>query len=504
MKMKIFGIFAAIAILIPLLFFYLFDQFVTSVGRETVKTWIRGEETAIAEGNLLSSVTKTQRILLSSEFVKGIVAYDISHSPPRSLIEFGEKPSLYIGQLTEQMQIHGNGFLRKQIFVSVPQAADIRIGFSVHSDRVETIFWITNLVFFSLFAAMGVTLLFLKRKEEERVRSFANQAGQASHDLTQPLFVLNSLASRFDNSTETLKTLKFVIGRITEIVEDLAPIKSKNRVQTIRNSHTTIEDQLRNLIAEKSVRAGHEIQISISVRGSLKIFEDSESDFLRVIANLVDNSIDAMTSSGRITVEIFEDQNELNVIIADDGKGIPAELIPRLGEQGLSFDKEFGTGLGLFGAKNYVRSLGGHVVIRSNLGRGTQVALKFPLKTQDKVLLTSDTELIILDDDLLCHQAWKTHFQNLEIENQISYFSKVDEFQEYLQTTDADQVFVFSDFDLQDSRDGVDVLSSNDLVNQGVLVTGRPRDPKVQEKAAASKVAVYDKGDLSKIPIEFI
>jgi signal transduction histidine kinase len=61
----------------------------------------------------------------------------------------------------------------------------------------------------------------------------------------------------------------------------------------------------------------------------------------------------------------------------DNGKGIPADVLSRSGEEGFSFGKSNGNGLGVHFAKRKMLEWGGDLQISSHAGRGTMVSLSF-------------------------------------------------------------------------------------------------------------------------------
>lgn len=64
------------------------------------------------------------------------------------------------------------------------------------------------------------------------------------------------------------------------------------------------------------------------------------------------------------------------VMIIDNGKGIPDQALPKIFENGFSHEKSFGTGLGLFHAKEYLEAWGGEIRIHSEEGVYTTVTIQ--------------------------------------------------------------------------------------------------------------------------------
>jgi signal transduction histidine kinase len=126
------------------------------------------------------------------------------------------------------------------------------------------------------------------------------------------------------------------------------------------------------------------------------------AQFETAILNLVINSRDAMTGSGRITIETRNvtvdpqyaaDNPELTpgpyvvIAVSDCGTGMTPAVLAR------AFDPFFttkevgkGSGLGLSQVYGFVKTAGGHVTINSELGVGTTVKLYLP-KSSDRPIM---------------------------------------------------------------------------------------------------------------------
>ncbi len=74
-------------------------------------------------------------------------------------------------------------------------------------------------------------------------------------------------------------------------------------------------------------------------------------------------------------------REELEIIVSDNGWGIPEEDMPHLTERfywGRHGQKIKGTGLGLYICREIVTMHGGEMQIKSKPGAGTRVLLSFP------------------------------------------------------------------------------------------------------------------------------
>lgn len=84
--------------------------------------------------------------------------------------------------------------------------------------------------------------------------------------------------------------------------------------------------------------------------------------------------VQQVATPGEGTIE--HTPGQIEIIITDNGPGMPETLIARLGEPFYTTKAE-GTGLGLLVTKRIVQAHGGHIEFHSQPGQGTTVRLVF-------------------------------------------------------------------------------------------------------------------------------
>jgi two-component system sensor histidine kinase BaeS len=101
----------------------------------------------------------------------------------------------------------------------------------------------------------------------------------------------------------------------------------------------------------------------------------------QVVSNLVDNAIRVMPDGGSITLSATTGDGGLSIAVADDGPGIPADLLPTVFERFTKSAGSRGSGLGLSIARAIVTAHGGTIAAGSDpaAGRGTTIRISLPL-----------------------------------------------------------------------------------------------------------------------------
>ena len=108
-----------------------------------------------------------------------------------------------------------------------------------------------------------------------------------------------------------------------------------------------------------------------------------DSERLRcAIVNIIENAVEAIADSpereGRIAVSTAAAGPRAEIVIADSGPGMRADVLVRVFEP-LFSTRAFGTGLGMPTVKRIIEQHGGEIAVDSAPGRGTRVIVQLPL-----------------------------------------------------------------------------------------------------------------------------
>jgi signal transduction histidine kinase len=209
--------------------------------------------------------------------------------------------------------------------------------------------------------------------------AYARVARQVAHDIKSPIAVLNILARQNTADLEARGAIDRAITRIRDISRDLMDAsKAKTRV-TVEE----VKSQLSEIVQEKKIEhPGFADLIELTAAdgdGSVRL---NAVEFRRILSNLMNNAIEASSDvqPRPIRAELSIAERALNVSIRDEGRGIPVELLPRLGKEEITDSKPGGTGVGLFHAAKTLEAWGGLLRISSKLGSGCEVVVSLPLR----------------------------------------------------------------------------------------------------------------------------
>jgi len=221
----------------------------------------------------------------------------------------------------------------------------------------------------------------------ERMNSVAIAGAGLTHDLNNSLQVIASTATTC--GLEWDLTGRFDRSRIDTIMA--AATRSANLTQRLmtyaRQDHTPLEPLgLDTLVANlEPILRGllpWNITLAIQVAKPPVEVQAVPEQIEQMLVNLVANARDAMPDGGRITVTIEREQEDRDgpilLTVADNGTGMPPELVDRVFEPFFTTKPVGkGTGLGLASVRHFMEAMGGAVTLRTELGVGTAFTLRF-------------------------------------------------------------------------------------------------------------------------------
>ena len=362
----------------------------------------------------------------------------------------------------------------------------------------------------------------IETQERER-RTMASQAlqetaSQVAHDIRSPLAALDSLADTLTQLPEGKRILvRSAIARIKDIANNLSekdrPGGEDDRATSVQLLSSLIEPLITEKRLQFRAKEGVEIEFRLDA-GSYGLFAKVQAaDFKRVISNLVNNAVEALGDRGRVLVRVSpEGRERVGVRIRDDGRGIPAELLPRLGRKGETHGKESGAGLGLYHARARAEAWGGTLEILSEPGDGAEVSIFLPRAPApawfvSRLELAPDGEVVILDDDASIHEIWKGRLQAPGLSGEsvsVRHFSTPREFRLWVRDGGkaAARALFLVDYELAGADEtGLDLIRSLGLGARSILVTSRYEEPGIIERCVELGVRMIPKGLAGFVPI---
>ena len=353
----------------------------------------------------------------------------------------------------------------------------------------------------------------------------SNLAYQVSHDIKSPISALNMILSQIDSLPDQTRILiRSSVNRINDIANSLlihGKMKNSNNSIAKANSleNTLLASLVDEVVSEKRIafREKDNLQIESRLQNSYGLFAIVNSiEMKRLISNAINNASEAFGSNlGRIEVILDSTDNEVSLIVKDNGKGIPTHILAKLGQKGVSYGKEgtdSGSGLGVYHAKVTIESFGGKYEIQSQVGQGTSVIIRLkkespPAWFVQKIVLKQKQYILATDDDNSILQMWKERFSKYVSSNVVELvtFTTGNSLKDWLANNheSVKNILFLMDFELIGQKQtGLDLIESLGIGAQSILVSSRFEEISIRERCNKLGVKMIPKGMASLVSIE--
>lgn len=256
----------------------------------------------------------------------------------------------------------------------------------------------------SEFFSLGKTLShqFEVSKAAVEAKAALDVARYVAHDIRSPIVSLQMAlhAAQDQLDLQTKSALNNSAQRISDIANDvLSNHIPSNRITEarlpIQRLPMSVSLALNEMIVEKALlcKGTSNITVCGNLGNEDTLIEMRISDFKRAISNIIDNSIQAMPSGGRIQVSYTRIGNECSISIIDTGIGMSPEILKDILENGGSYRKLGGKGLGFQWAKKKIEQGNGRILMSSKEGIGTEVTFILPAFTDSSQKNTTEARL---------------------------------------------------------------------------------------------------------------
>lgn len=359
---------------------------------------------------------------------------------------------------------------------------------------------------------------------ELQVKESTNaMAAQVAHDIRSPLAALDMAVKSSAHIPEDQRIiLRSAASRIRDIANNLL---EKNREA---GSAASAEEPcgtwllsalIDPLLTEKRLQFRSRSGVQIDARldaASYGLFAMVQpSGFKRVISNLVNNAVEAIDGAGRVCIGLKKTGAEITVTVTDNGKGIPGEVLEKLGLPGETHGKSGGSGLGLYHARLAMESWGGRLELDSPPGGGTTAALTLPAAPPPDwflsvLALPAGSAVLVLDDDPSIHQLWQGRFEEARAKEygiEEFQFCAPAELRAWVKANPrkaAEAVCLFDYELLGYTETGLSLAEELGLTPRTILVTSRYEEPRVTRECSRLGIPLIPKGLSDIVPISIL
>jgi PAS domain S-box-containing protein len=216
--------------------------------------------------------------------------------------------------------------------------------------------------------------------QADKLATIGQLASGVAHEINNPLGNISLYAQMLlkkidDESTRNkLNIINDEANRAAHIVKGLLDFARQSEPSMIP---TDINGEISKVLSILE----HELKyIKVNtILQQIPLINCDPGQISQVIMNILTNSIQAITVNGNITIETRLENNNVEIIIIDNGCGISEENLNRIFDPFFTTKKRGeGTGLGLSISYGIIKSHNGSIDVKSEVGKGTTFIIKLP------------------------------------------------------------------------------------------------------------------------------
>ena len=227
----------------------------------------------------------------------------------------------------------------------------------------------------------------LKDKEElirksEKLSIVGELAAAVAHEVRNPLTSIKGFLQLLQYKATEDKDIRYYdimlseIERINFIVSEFMVLSKPQSViyqnENISSILTDVITLLETIAIVKNIEVTKELETDIMVNCEA-------NQIKQVLINIFKNAIEAVPKNGKIDINVTKwEEDTVRIRFTDNGRGIPSELLSRLGEPFYT-TKEKGTGLGLMVSFKIIEEHHGTITIESEINKGAIVDIILPV-----------------------------------------------------------------------------------------------------------------------------
>ena len=318
-----------------------------------------------------------------------------------SLLWNSDRPFAFIGH-DEEGRFWNVGSLIKDAGGQKKGIILFQLSLKSHDDFVQNA--ITRVYVLTLVSMVIVLLLILNHVKifgyavraahlEEVDKMKDDFISMASHELKSPLTAIHGYvdlmkdqiaergAGGNDEHKHYVEQIEFSVKRLKDLVDDLLEVSrlQQNRIP-ISFQDVSVDEIVTKVIEEMKIMADEKGLLIINEIPSLPMVSADPERVRQIIINLVSNAI-KYTPKGKIMFKGKEENNIVQVTVADTGLGMSAESMEGLFSRFYRIRNQqtaaiSGTGLGLWISRELACKMRGDLTVESIEGIGTHFTLK--------------------------------------------------------------------------------------------------------------------------------
>jgi signal transduction histidine kinase len=187
--------------------------------------------------------------------------------------------------------------------------------------------------------------------------------------------------------------------KISNLVMDMLTFSKEREPDLSPNDMNRVVSDVVELMQSRAAELA--VQLVWQPAAEMPTLTFDDEGIHRAVLNIITNALDACskTSGGCVTVstEYLPAEEQVRVIVQDNGIGIPPEDLDQIFALFVSRKKSRGTGLGLPVSQKIVNEHGGRILVESQPNQGSRFTLQLPAIKPEPAAAVSPDEMLADD-----------------------------------------------------------------------------------------------------------
>ena len=221
-------------------------------------------------------------------------------------------------------------------------------------------------------------------RQNEKLSALGLLAAEVAHEIRNPLTVMKMLYHSLDLNfpakdprSEDARLMGEKIEHLNKIVERILDFARTTEPKLAPVHLNAVVEELCLLVRHKLANQG--VKLTLALQRELPTVMGDAMQLEQAFLNLILNASEAMADGGALTITTRAIPTQVEIEFADTGEGMTEEQCSKAFRSVLNTTKAKGTGLGLAIVGRTMETHGAELDIQSQLGRGTTIAVKFPV-----------------------------------------------------------------------------------------------------------------------------
>ena len=253
--------------------------------------------------------------------------------------------------------------------------------------------------------ALALQLDHLRQKQlhevqVKRAEASSDLARRVVHEVNNPLSIIKNYLKILEIklsvgniAQDEIGIINEEIGRVAQVLKKLTDFsKEKPETKEMTDVNALLEDIVK--LTKNSLLEHSDIKLVTNFEKALPKVNADKAGLKQVILNLIKNAVEAMSSGGNLYIQtrhfsvpvgsrhVVEKKDAIGyieILVRDEGPGIPDAIKEKLFDPYVSTKKSGHFGLGLSIAYNIVKSFQGYITCESIPGKGTVFKIELPV-----------------------------------------------------------------------------------------------------------------------------